>query len=418
MRRSVVFVIIIGGLATASFNIYFPLSLLSNDQTSPNTNDVNNERSAYGYRHPRPSFQRVHHTSHNCIVPSASGEYSRKVHIPTAVPHLICIGAQKSGTSTLQNILNMQQHTVKPSYKRTFEPHFFDWEMTLRQRQHLNDNGTSPGARCSYSESYSKFFDMSNIQAGVSVAFEKTPSYLMYPSIPSAIEAVCPWKPKILATLRNPVDRAWSQHVMNTVKRTQKQTRFKSFVDLVNSEILQFKTKGILVEALTIQQFNHSGGEHPFRFRDNMTLYDYAALMRGYVDKRKSNLLYRGLYAPLLYPWVETFAPEDRLMVLQFEKFAKLENEKNKTIVDELLGFAGLDVNSTDNHVSGFRRKLVERNSTYSHVDGSRRKLVWSNKRDYDPMPPSIRQYLTLFYQPFNDHLADLLGDDWKNVWD
>mmetsp|Transcript_12429 Transcript_12429/g.27024 ORF Transcript_12429/g.27024 Transcript_12429/m.27024 type:complete len:414 (-) Transcript_12429:63-1304(-) len=406
--RRIIIIIIIGGLAAASFyfNIYHGSSYDDQSRSSPNTNtaDANNARSAYGYRHPRPPFQRIHHTSHNCTVPSSSGKYVRQVHIPTAVPHLILIGAQKSGTSTLQTIFKSQQHVVKPSRKRTFEPHFFDWEMGLtKYKGNRQFNESSPGVLCGYSEAYSEYFEMSKIQAGVSVAFEKTPSYLNYPSIPSAIEAVCPWKPKILAILRNPVDRAWSQYNMGSGGHKHA----KSFVTLVNNEMSQLKSNGILEKALTMEQFEHSGGENPFRFPDNMTLYDYAERIREFSGSRSKALLYRGLYAPLLHPWVEKFAPEDRLMIIQFEEFVKVENEKNRTIVDELLGFAGLENNSTGSHNVRQRR-----NGSFQ------RKLVWTNERKYNSMPPRVRQYLTLFYQPFNDHLADLLGEDWRDVWD
>ena len=42
----------------------------------------------------------------------------------------------------------------------------------------------------------------------MSVVMEKTPSYMLLGNLPQVIDAVCPWKPKILAILRNPVDRA------------------------------------------------------------------------------------------------------------------------------------------------------------------------------------------------------------------
>lgn len=384
--------------------------------------DANGGRSAYGYRHPR-HFQRIIHTSHNCTIPSASGEYSssRKVHILTGVPHIILIGSQKSGTSTVQGIFNGQQNIHKPAFKRTFEPHFFDWDMGLNTKLNFNASSLSQGELCKWREAYSQYFDMSKIKPNVSVVFEKTPSYMLFPSIADVVNPICPWKPKILAILRNPVDRAWSQFQMDDKKKQL------DFVKQVNKEMEQLQKNGILEKALTIQAFEHSGGIHPFQFPTNMTLFDYAQKIRDFSGNRANLIIFRGLYAPLLYPWVRQFAADDRLMVLQFETFMKAENEHNTTILKELLGFAGLEEfqNSTTTVSDTLgRRKLMNhqhysgRRRLGSNNDTGRRKLVWKHGRRYDPMPPRIRHYLTMFYQPFNDMLADLLGEDWRDIWD
>ena len=47
------------------------------------------------------------------------------------------------------------------------------------------------------------------------IFFEKTPCYLILPDVPETIETVCPWKPKIIVILRNPIDRLQSHHKMN-----------------------------------------------------------------------------------------------------------------------------------------------------------------------------------------------------------
>mmetsp|Transcript_27865 Transcript_27865/g.67173 ORF Transcript_27865/g.67173 Transcript_27865/m.67173 type:complete len:113 (-) Transcript_27865:305-643(-) len=112
----------------------------------------------------------------------------------------------------------------------------------------------------------------------------------------------------MLAILRNPVDRAWSHYHMDNMR---KGNNTAPFAVLVNNEILQFQRNGLLEVKLSFQEFDHSGGiNNPFRFRQNVTLQDYARLIHEYKD-RTNSLLYRGLYGPLLYPWVETFSSED-----------------------------------------------------------------------------------------------------------
>ena len=282
-----------------------------------------------------------------------------------------------------------------------------------------NYHNASEDVLCKFRESYSEYFDMSAIQANVSVVFEKTPSYMLFPTIPAAIDAVAgPWKPKMLAILRNPVDRAWSHYHYHMVNRG-KGNNTTPFAVLVNNEIMQFQRNGLLEVKLSFQEFEHSGGiHHPFRFRQNVTLQDYARLIHEYKgDRHRTNsLLYRGLYGPLLHPWVETFSPEDRLMILQFETFMEAENDNDRTIVHEVLGFAGLDNKSLEieNHKG---RKAM--NQTRLRKNIVRRKLVRANTGHYGrPMPPRMRQYLTFLYQPFNELLADLLGEDWRHVWD
>lgn len=35
-----------------------------------------------------------------------------------------------------------------------------------------------------------------------------------------------------------------------------------------------------------------------------------------------------------------------------------------------------------------------------------------------DPLPNRTREYLHRFFKPYNDELADLLGEEWRGVWD
>eukprot|EP00977_Amphora_coffeiformis_P025979 scaffold23349_cov154-Amphora_coffeaeformis.AAC.3 len=49
--------------------------------------------------------------------------------------------------------------------------------------------------------------------------FEKTPNYMIWPHVPAAIVETCPWKPKIVIVLRNPIDRLYSQYQMNFVSQ-------------------------------------------------------------------------------------------------------------------------------------------------------------------------------------------------------
>ena len=330
---------------------------------------------------------------------------------------ILVVHPKKSGTSTLQTILNRHPNVIKPTKKRAFEPHFFDWEMGMRNGKQY-DNATDD-VLCKYRQSYSEYYDLTKLTQNVSVVFEKTPSYMLWPDIPAAVEAVAgPWKPKILAILRNPIDRAWSQYGMDHGKKNNA----KPFAEFVNNELVLFRQCGILESIThTFQEYEKSGGGiNPFRFRENVTLQEYARMLREYSGYRLSALLYRGLYALLLHPWVEQFAfPDDRLLVLQFEPFMEAENENNRTLVNEVLGFAGVPKYANiqqqiDENINQTRSRIRK----YRKMRQRRRKLVRTNAgKGKKTMPPRMRQYLQMFYQPFNDLLADLLGEEWRDVW-
>jgi len=134
----------------------------------------------------------------------------------------------------------------------------------------------------------------------------------------------------------------------------------------------------------------------PFVFPANMTLDTYAQLVYNY-DGKRGGLLFRGLYAPLLIPWVQQFAADDRLMIL---RFSDLYSKPNET-VDEVLGFAGVNDTSIDEDY--IIPKRIRKNPDMKGKDIS--------------LDPTLRLYLNLLYRPINKLLAELLGDDWQGVW-
>ena len=185
------------------------------------------------------------------------------------------------------------------------------------------------------------------------------------------------------------------------------------FEEWIDEEIHAFVKDGILEKALTVREFAQSKGTiPPFTFPEDASLAKYANLTEEYRGDRPYGLILRGMYAPLLYWWVHFFSPEDRLMILQFEKFSAAHNEGNRRMENELLQFAGIDV---DNEES--RGDVYDDNQLKD--DGLDQKdSRWKNRGEYKDMLPIHRQYLTLFFKPFNDMLVDLLGDEWKNIWD
>ncbi|MEM1260746.1 MAG: sulfotransferase domain-containing protein, partial [Bacteroidota bacterium] len=109
-----------------------------------------------------------------------------------AGPDFLVIGAMKSGTSSLLEYLVDHPQIKKGKEK---EIHFFDKYF-------------SKGVEW-YETQFPKKEENSDFLTG-----EATPAYLLFPSIPKKVYELYP-DVKLIVILRNPVDRAFSNHKMN-----------------------------------------------------------------------------------------------------------------------------------------------------------------------------------------------------------
>ena len=108
------------------------------------------------------------------------------------LPNFLCIGAAKSGTTTLYDLLGKHPDLYVPSFK---EPHYFDFSSNYR-------NGIDW-----YNKIY--FSDVKKEQ----VIMDFTPSYLYEKKSPERIFKSLGKEVKFLVLLRNPVDRAYSHYL-------------------------------------------------------------------------------------------------------------------------------------------------------------------------------------------------------------
>ena len=112
-----------------------------------------------------------------------------------------------------------------------------------------------------------------------------------------------------------------------------------------------------------------------------------------YLWKAK-NLVYRGMYSDQLKPWLEHFTVGDDLMVVQFERML----EDPHTVLDEILDFLGVPRHSYDPALL---------NESYSPVVAKEEHLLEKATRDY----------LLRLYEPYNEELVEILGEQWKGIW-
>ena len=143
-----------------------------------------------------------------------------------SLPDFVIIGAQKGGTSFLYYLLT-RHPLVEPAARK--ELHFFD------QPEYF-DNGAEWYRRC--------FPRLSSKDGQRSITGEATPYYLFDPPVAKRMAEIVP-KARLIALLRNPIDRAYSHYQMQVKRGTELRT-FEEAIEQHSSYV----SRGIYVDQL------------------------------------------------------------------------------------------------------------------------------------------------------------------------
>ena len=248
-----------------------------------------------------------------------------------SLPDFVIIGAQKSGTTTFHYLLAQHPLVRPPVYK---ELHFFD--------RHF-DEGVEWYRRC---------FPPPRLKDGhETITGEATPSYLLNPLVPERAAGVVP-QAQLIALLRNPADRAYSQYQ----KRVRLGVETRSFEEAVDEEAKRLLDEGYEM----LEDERYADSEH-----------------------RPSSYLARGLYAEQLLRWSE-FYDRDQMLVLKSEDFFERPQEGLKAAQD-FLGLPEWEPEALENR----------------------------NKGSYESgMDPATRRRLEEYFEPHNQKLYEYLGKD------
>lgn len=105
----------------------------------------------------------------------------------------------------------------------------------------------------------------------------------------------------------------------------------------------------------------------------------------------------RGFYAEQIAHWLQHYTLDVDIKIIHYEKF----QESQETQLREILDFVGLheDLDLPEELLT----------TKYEPVKGRRRKA--------EKMDEEMKNYLERLYQPYNDELADLLGEEWRGIW-
>lgn len=127
------------------------------------------------------------------------------------LPTFLIIGAAKSGTTSLYAYLRQHPEVFMPAVK---EPRFFAYVDAPPPMTGPGDAQSNAAAGAVYTlEAYRQVFDGATHEAAVG---EASPNYLYSPSAPHRIREQIP-DVRLIAILRNPVDRAYS-HFLHLVR--------------------------------------------------------------------------------------------------------------------------------------------------------------------------------------------------------
>ena len=260
------------------------------------------------------------------VLRNAVWTYGRLTSAARPLPDFLILGAQKGGTTALYSYLRRHPSITGPSWKEVsyFDRHYVRGEAWYR--------GNFPN----------------KARTRGKLVGEASPSYLFHPLAPERVRADIP-NAKLVALLRNPVDRALS-HYNHEVA--------------LGREPLSFEAALAAEEARLAGEVERLVAE-PRYFSREWWSHTYQA---------------RGRYAEQLERWLAVF-PREQLLIVPSDDLAAEPVETHARVLD-FLGAA------------------PQRLDQYPRV----------YEREYEPMNPETREQLAAEFEEPNQRLYELLG--------
>jgi Sulfotransferase domain len=257
-----------------------------------------------------------------------------------ALPDFLVIGGKKCGTSYLYHLLSLHP-LVEPCAKK--ELHFFDA---------VFDEGV---------EWYRQCFPAPKWEDGRrTITGEATP-YIANRFTPERVAVTVP-QARLIALLRNPVERAYSDYQMEVSKGRGTRT-FEEAIGLTDVAVRTKRARALGADGEASEHDDHVGPDE------------------------RSSYLSRSVYVDQLLRW-SAFFPREQLLVLKSEDFFERPNEILKTTF-EYLG-------------------VPEWEPEASEILPKKR-----NKGTYEQgMSQATRRRLEEYFEPHNRRLYDFLGVD------
>jgi hypothetical protein len=256
------------------------------------------------------------------------------------LPDFLIIGTMKGGTTSLYNYM-IQHPYVLPAVKK--EVHFFDWDFQKGLQHYRSQFPTSL-----YKKTLQFFYKHALICG------EASPYYFFHPHVARRVAQTIP-NVKLIAILRNPVDRAYS-HYWYWKKAN---IEHLSFEDALKAE--PERLMGELEKMLNDETYDSF----------NYGYYSYLA---------------RGRYIEQLEHW-ESYFSKEQILVLCSEELYTAPSKTLQRVAD----FLSLPYWNLQNYSP-------------------------HNTGKYSKMASETREYLISYFAPFNKRLYDHVNHDFD--WD
>ena len=219
------------------------------------------------------------------------------------------------------------------------ESHFFHGVFAglLAERSQGKWNGTDDEFYCWARKRYAEVvFDVQKVMEGMVdgrnpvITFDKTPVYIHLKNCPEYVAKTCPWGVKILVLVRNPVDRAYSQHEMDM---TRKPHLYAPFEDRLRSEVAKMRRIGLNHMPLLPKNATLKGIDDLIFPPLNATDEEERI---GFEQLNAMPLLKKGMYAIQLREWLKWIPRSD--ILIQFYEDLKRDPDATFRQLQQFLG--------------------------------------------------------------------------------
>ena len=294
----------------------------------------------------------------------------------TRGPYVLIIGAMKAGTTALN--WHLSNHPLVATVcVRIKEMHFFDYRF---EPYRTNQGILRADARNAYRELVDRVFNASETlgKNPKMIAFDDSPRYLFSSDlIPASVLCVAPWV-KVIALLRNPVDRAYSHFTMAKNGENNRNVEI-TVEEWFQRDLDDLRRVGVIQDKIPLSQFSGSDEE--------------LKAWRAYTRLGTHAPIGRGLYAIQLRHWFKAFDDFGKSRSDVFVINSELMKEKTEMVYEQVLNFLQLPA-----------FQLVEEDIFHGNYSA--------------PLNNETRRKLNEFFAPYNHELYALLGPEWDGVWD
>ena len=256
------------------------------------------------------------------------------------LPDFVIIGAQKCGTTSLYHFV-VKHPNIAPAFKKEID--YFSTKYRFGEQWYRSHFPTNLSRRYFYKKTKQKL-----------LSGEASPTYIFYPTVSGRMKEMLP-DIKLIAILRNPVDRAYSQYHQN-IRHKNETLSFEKAVEL---------------------EEERCAGEKERLIREP----DFVP-----VHYRKHSYLARGVYADQLENWFKHYSKR-QFLILTTEDFRK----NSQQTLDQVFDFLGVHSfkveNLRDRNIGNYKKRMNE----------------------------DTRKFLIEYFKPHNERLSKLLqcGFDW-----